>query len=98
MGIGYQHAGVHLSLTEVSMIIATVIEDKDEQLVRIPAEFRISSKEVIIRKNPRTGEITLSPRLTGRQLVDLLQSMNLPEDFLSPEERNQAMPREREEL
>ncbi len=80
------------------MIIATVIEDKDEQLVRIPAEFRISSKEVIIRKNPRTGEITLSPRLTGRQLVDLLQSMNLPEDFLSPEERNQAMPREREEL
>ncbi len=80
------------------MRIAPLIEDKDEQLVRLPAEFRIASKEVIIRRNPNTGEITLSPRLSGREIVSILRSANIPEDFLTPEDRNQGIAEERDEI
>lgn len=68
------------------------------QAVRLPAEFRFNSKEVFIRRDERTGEVILSPRLSWDEIFAELDAADIPEDFLSPEERNQGLPQEREEL
>ena len=68
------------------------------QAVRIPAEFRFNSKEVFIRRDKKTGEVILSPRLSWKEIFAGLDAADIPEDFLSPEERNQGLPQEREEL
>ena len=68
------------------------------QAVRIPAEFRFNSKEVFIRRDDKTGELILSPRISWKEIFAGLDAADIPEDFLSPEERNQGLPQEREEL
>jgi hypothetical protein len=39
------------------MLRLPLIDDQDEQAVRLPAEFPFDSKEVYVRKNPDTGEV-----------------------------------------
>jgi antitoxin VapB len=68
------------------------------QAVRIPAEFRFKSKEVFIRRDEKTGEVILSPRLSWKEIFAGLDAAAVPDDFLSPEERDQGPPQEREEL
>ena len=68
------------------------------QAVRIPAEFRFKSKEVFIRRDDKTGEVILSPRLSWKEIFAGLDAAGVPDDFLSPEERDQGPPQEREEL
>ncbi|MGD0799522.1 MAG: type II toxin-antitoxin system VapB family antitoxin [Acidobacteriaceae bacterium] len=67
------------------------------QAVRIPAEFRFKSKEVFIRRDDKTGEVILSPRLSWKDIFAGLDAAGVPDDFLSPEERDQGPPQEREE-
>jgi antitoxin VapB len=61
------------------------------QAVRLPAEFRFEGKEVWIRKDPATGNVILSPRPeTWDSFFESLKGLEVPEDFLSPKERNQT--------
>jgi antitoxin VapB len=41
---------------------ARVFMSGRSQAVRIPAEYRFNAKEVFIRRDPQTGDITLSER------------------------------------
>jgi len=66
------------------------------QAVRIPAEFRFDSKEVFIRRDEKTGDIILSRRPTWKEIFAVLDSIDVPEEFLSPRQRNQQPPRERD--
>jgi len=81
-----------------TMQTAKVFMTGRSQAVRIPAEFRFSSKEVLIRRDEKTGEVILSPRPTWKAIFAMLNETEIPEDFLNPEERDQGFPQEREEL
>lgn len=68
------------------------------QNVRIPAEFRFTSNEVYIRRDPRNGDLILSQAPGGlREIFAAFDRLGVPEGFLSPEERAQAEPQERGE-
>jgi antitoxin VapB len=66
------------------------------QAVRLPAEFRFDVKEVFIRKDEKTGDVIMSPRLSWKEIFAELDELEVPEDFLSPEERNQQPLQERD--
>jgi antitoxin VapB len=69
------------------------------QAVRLPVEFRFEGKEVFISRDERTGDVILSPRPgSWGEIFAKLDGLEIPEDFLSAEERNQCEPEEREEL
>lgn len=64
------------------------------QAVRIPAEFRFEGnvKEVFIRRDEATGDVILSQRPDNWDgFFAALAKADFPEDFLSPEERNQGV-------
>ncbi len=62
------------------------------QAVRLPAEFRFEGKEVWIRKDPATGNVILSARPDNwDSFFKALEGLEVPEDFLSPQERDQSM-------
>jgi antitoxin VapB len=68
------------------------------QAVRIPAEFRFNSKEVFIRRDDKTGEVILSRKpVDWDELFAKLDAAGVPDDFLTPEDRNQGPSQEREE-
>ena len=62
------------------------------QAVRLPAEFRFNSKEVFIRRDEKTGEVILSPRLSWKEIFAGLDAAGVPED------RNQGPSQVRDEL
>jgi antitoxin VapB len=69
------------------------------QAVRLPAEFRFNSKEVFIRRDEKTGEVILSRKpVDWDELFAKLDAAGVPDDFLTPEDRNQGPSQEREEL
>jgi antitoxin VapB len=74
--------------------IAKVFMTGRSQAVRIPAEFRFNRNEVFIRRDQKTGDIILSTRPTWKDILAQIDPGDIPEDFLSPEERNQQPPRE----
>lgn len=74
---------------------AKIFKTGRSQAVRIPAEFRFDGKEVFIRRDEKTGDIILSRRPTWKEIFSVLDSVDVPEEFLSPEQRNQKPPRER---
>jgi len=62
------------------------------QAVRLPAEFRFEGKEVWIRKDPKTGNVILSRRPDNwDSFFEALKLADVPDDFLSPQERNQTI-------
>lgn len=76
------------------MAIARVFRSGNSQAVRLPKEFRLSSKEVEIFR--RGDEIVLREREKGlARAFEILAG--LPDDFL-PEGRNDTPPQEREGL
>ena len=75
-----------------------IFDDGEGQAVRIPEEFKFNSKEVWIRRDESTGEVILTPRPSWQQVFAILDALDVPDDFLSPEERNQGLPQERPEL
>ena len=68
------------------------------QAVRLPAEFRFNSKEVFIRRDEKTGEVILSPRLSWKEIFAGLDAAGVPDDILTPEDRNQGPSQVRDEL
>ena len=68
------------------------------QAVRIPAEFRFSSKEVYIRRDPKNGDLILSQ--SPKSLAEIflaLDQLGVPDDFLAPADRAQEAPQQRTE-
>ena len=77
---------------------AKLVTVGEDQSVVLPPEFRFNGQEVMIRRNKETGEGILSPRLSWKEIFAGLDEIDVPEDFLSAEERNQGLPQEREDL
>ncbi|HVT96658.1 MAG TPA: hypothetical protein VHE33_04070 [Acidobacteriaceae bacterium] len=65
------------------------------QHVTIPAEFRFVTEEVFVRRDPRSGDLILSPApRSWNQIFAALDAAGFPEDFMN--ERNQGEPEQRE--
>jgi len=76
---------------------ARVFMSGRSQAVRIPAEFRFTSSEVYIRRDPQTGAITLSELPLQRPLDEIFAMIDAAggaEGLL--ENRDQSLPVERE--
>jgi antitoxin VapB len=70
---------------------AKIFMNGRSQAIRLPAAFRFEEKEVFIRRDPVTGDLILSRKpenWDGFFLV--LENADVPEDFLSPIDRNQS--------
>lgn len=72
---------------------AKIFMNGRSQAVRLPAEFRFDADEVFIRRDEKTGDVILSERDARRanweKFLELREQVEVPDDFLSPEERNQ---------
>lgn len=65
---------------------AKLFKNGASQAVRLPAEFRFSGEEVNIRRNPKTGEVILSPvepQAGWGAFFELARSIQVPENFMS---------------
>jgi antitoxin VapB len=62
------------------------------QAVRLPAAFRFDSTEVFISRDPVSGDVILSRRPpTWDGFFAALAGAEVPEEFLSDQERNQEV-------
>lgn len=79
---------------------AKVFMSGRSQAVRIPAQFRFPGNEVYIRRDPGNGDVILSQSPgTLREILEALHRLDIPEDFLSLDERAHAQaPQERTDL
>ncbi len=69
------------------------------QAVRIPAEFRFTSEEVRVRRDPATGDLILSEGPGSWQnIYAALDAVEFPEDFLAEGDRAQGAAQVRDEL
>lgn len=72
---------------------AKIFKNGRSQAVRLPAEFRFNTDEVFIRRDEKSGDIILSEKdmrqKSWEQFLELRKTTTVPDDFLSPEERNQ---------
>lgn len=76
---------------------ARVFMSGRSQAVRIPAEFRFSSEEVYVRRDPQNGDLILSQApATWQEVFAALDDAGYPDSFL--EERQQGIVDVREEL
>ena len=61
--------------------VAKLFRNGGSQAVRLPAEFRFEGEEVYVRRDEKTGDVTLSttkePRKTGKEFwADLFAAMD----------------------
>ena len=76
---------------------ARVFMSGRSQAVRIPAEYRFTSNEVFIHRDPQSGDVILSQAPgSWDEVYAALDKASFPEDFLA--DRNQGLPQERDEL
>ena len=76
---------------------ARVFMSGRSQHVTIPAEYRFTSDEVYIRRDPQSGDIILSQApASWDEIYAALDNAGFPEDFLA--DRVQGTPEVREEL
>jgi antitoxin VapB len=62
------------------------------QAVRLPAAFRLDTKEVFIRKDPETGDVILSRKpVTWDDFFAALEGADVPPNSLDLAERDQAV-------
>jgi antitoxin VapB len=67
------------------------------QAVRLPAEYRFTTAEVFIRRDPQTGDVILSQSPDSwDEIYTALDKAGIPEDFLDA--RGQGSPQPREDL
>ena len=67
------------------------------QAVRIPAEYRFTTDEVYIRRDPQSGDLILSQAPGGwDEIYAALDKAGFPDNFLA--DRGQGSPQKREEL
>jgi len=73
---------------------AKLFRNGRSQAVRLPADFRFPGSEVYVRRDPATGDVILSRRPDSWQdFFELIDSLDIPEDFLS--NRRDALPQKR---
>jgi antitoxin VapB len=74
---------------------ARVFYSGRSQAVRIPAEFRFTSDEVFVRRDPQSGDLILSesPAKTWREIFAALDEAGVPDDFLT--DRDMRPPQKR---
>lgn len=78
---------------------AKVFMSGRSQAVRIPAQYRFTSNEVYIRRDQKNGDVILSQSPGSlEEILAALDLLGVPEDFLSPSDRDQRLPQERPEL
>jgi antitoxin VapB len=78
---------------------AKVFMSGRSQAVRIPAEFRFSSNEVYIRRDPKNGDLILSQAASNlAEIFAALDKLGVPDDFLTPSDRAQGPAQKRSEL
>jgi antitoxin VapB len=88
----YSRGGIMAQLAK-----ARVFMSGRSQHVTIPAEYRFSSDEVYVRRDPKTGDLILSQAPGGwSELFAAIDKVGFPEDFLA--DRAQGIPETREEL
>jgi len=76
---------------------AKVFMTGGSQAVRIPDEYRFTTDEVYIRRNPQSGDLILSEAPGGwDEIFVALDQAGFPNDFLA--DRDQGRPQQREEL
>jgi antitoxin VapB len=76
---------------------ARVFYSGRSQAVRIPAEFRFTTDEVYVRRDPQSGDLILSQAPGGwDEIYAALDQAGVPDDFLA--DRNQEPPQERSGL
>jgi antitoxin VapB len=69
------------------------------QAVRIPSQFRFTSKEIYIRRNPANGDLILSQAPNSlEEIFAALDEVGVPNEFLTPADRAQGVPQVRHEL
>jgi antitoxin VapB len=77
---------------------AKVFYSGRSQAVRIPAEFRFTTDEVYVRRDPQSGALILSesPAKTWREIFAALDEAGVPDDFLT--DRDTRPPQKRDDL
>jgi len=76
---------------------ARVFMSGRSQAVRIPAEFRFTTDEVYVRRDPQSGDLILSQAPGGwDEIYAALDAAGIPDDFLA--DRKQGPPQERGNL
>jgi antitoxin VapB len=76
---------------------ARVFMSGRSQAVRIPVEYRFTTHEVYIRRDPQSGDLILSQAPGNwEEIYAALDTAGFPDDFLA--DRAQGLPQEREEL
>lgn len=76
---------------------ARVFMSGRSQHVTIPAEFRFSTDEVVVRRDSDTGDLILSPAPRNwKEVFAALDNAGFPGDFLA--DRAQGTPEVRERL
>jgi antitoxin VapB len=76
---------------------AKVFMSGRSQHVRIPAQYRFTTDEVYVRRDPQSGDLILSQVETNwAEIYAALDKAGFPEDFLV--DRRQGIAEEREEL
>jgi antitoxin VapB len=77
---------------------AKVFYSGRSQAVRIPAEFRFTTDEVYVRRDPQSGDLILSesPVKTWKEIFKALDEAKFPDDFL--QDRDQEPPQKRDDL
>jgi antitoxin VapB len=74
---------------------AEVFMSGKSQAVRIPAEYRIATNEVYIRRDQQSGDLILSEAPGGwEEIFAALDKAGFPEDFLA--DRAQGIPPKRD--
>jgi len=77
---------------------AKVFMSGRSQAVRIPAEFRFTTNEVYVRRDPKNGDLILSQAPNGLQeIFDAFDRLGLPKDVFSTADRDQQPPEDRGE-
>jgi antitoxin VapB len=72
---------------------ARLFKNGRSQAVRLPAEFRFEGTEVNIRRDPKTGEVILSPKpqRTGSwdKFFQAVDKLGLDEDFMKDRDQGE---------
>lgn len=83
--------------TMAKILKARVFMSGRSQAVRIPAEYRFTSDEVYIRRDPQTGDVILSQSPGNwEEIYATLDKVAFPDNFLA--DRDQGLPQQREDL
>jgi antitoxin VapB len=73
--------------------IAKLFKKGRSQAVCLATEFHFSSSEVFIRKDPKTGDVILSPKPSWDDIFALADSAEIPDDFPATRDRSFRKPR-----